>query len=323
MVGWNRAKRPRIGINPSYSAPLDPFMPLVFAILLEESSNTYNHAFAIGVQIEAIMLELDVISSKGEEMVFRISGVTPALVNSLRRTILSDTPILAIHEVMFFENESPMHDEIVSHRLGLIPLTTPPDKYVQPELCDCKSELGCAKCRVSLLLDVTSAADRPTVVYSGDLKSEDPEVQPVSTKIPITKLGPSRRLKLEAYARVGIGSSHAKWQPAATVSYKSQPIVTVTPQCDACAACVAACPQKILKTQEGKLVVVDTDLCTVCRDCVKACPQDPPAIVPERIRDNFIFFIQSTGALHPTELVSIAARMLKEKANSVSKATGG
>jgi len=275
------------------------------------------------VQTEAIRLEIDFISSKGDETVFRISGVTPALVNGLRRTILSDVPILAIHETMFFENESPMHDEIVAHRLGLIPLTTPPDKYVMPDLCDCKSELGCAKCRVSLLLDVTSATDRSTTVYSSDLKSEDLEVQPVSAKIPITKLGPGKRLKLEAYARLGVGSTHAKWQPVATVSYKFQPTITVAQNCDACGACVAACPQKILKTQEGKLVVVDMDLCTICKECAKACPQTPVAILPERMRDKFIFFVQSTGAMHPNELVSRAARILKEKAEGAAKAAGG
>ncbi|MBO3802814.1 MAG: DNA-directed RNA polymerase subunit D [Candidatus Brockarchaeota archaeon] len=268
-------------------------------------------------------MELSVISSKEDDIVFRISGVTPAFVNSLRRTILCDVPILAIHEVMFFENESPMHDEIVAHRLGLIPLTTPPGKYVSPELCDCGSELGCAKCRVSLLLDVTGTENRSTTVYSSDLKSEDPEVQPVSAKIPITKLGPKKRLKLEAYARLGVGSAHAKWQPAATVSYKFQPKVTVSQGCDACGRCVAACPQKILKVQGGRLYVSDVDLCTVCKECARACPKTPAAIVPETVRDEFIFFLHSTGSLPPAEIMRQAARILEEKAGKVCKAVGG
>jgi len=256
-------------------------------------------------------------------MVFRISGVSPALMNGLRRTILSDLPILAIHEVMFFDNESPMHDEMVAHRLGLIPLTTPPDKYAQPEVCDCGSELGCAKCRVSLLLDVTAPVDRSTMVYSGDLKSEDPEVQPVNARVPITKLGPGKRLKLEAYARLGVGSSHAKWQPVATVSYKFQPIIAIAQSCDACGACVEACPPKILKVQEDRLIVVDLDQCTICKECVAACPQKPAAIAPERVQDKFIFFIQSTGTMPPAELVSRAARILKVKANKVAERAGG
>ncbi|MGQ9514654.1 MAG: DNA-directed RNA polymerase subunit D [Thermoproteota archaeon] len=286
-------------------------------------SNTYNQASQVDAQNDAVRLELSIISSKENEIVFRIAEVTPALVNSLRRTILCDVPILAIHEVMFFENESPMHDEIIAHRLGLIPLTTPPNKYVRPEACDCGSELGCAKCRVSLLLDVTGSENANTTVYSSDLKSENPEVQPVSANIPITKLGPGKRLKLEAYARLGVGSSHAKWQPAATVSYKFQPIVNISQSCDACGRCVEACPQKILKIQDGKLLVVDMDVCTVCRECIRACPKTPSAIQPDRIRDRFIFFLQSTGALPPSELISQAAQILKEKANKVRSAMGG
>lgn len=286
-------------------------------------SNTYNQASQINAQNDAVRLELNIISLKDGDLVFRISGVTPAFVNSLRRTILCDVPILAIHEVMFFENESPMHDEIVAHRLGLIPLTTPPNKYVLPELCDCGSELGCAKCRVSLLLDVTGTDSRSTTVYSSDLRSEDPEVQPVSAKIPITKLGPGKRLKLEAYARLGVGSSHAKWQPAASVSYKFQPTVTVSPNCDSCGDCVAACPQKILKIQGRELTILDVDACTVCRECVRACPKSPPAILPERIRDKFIFFLQSTGSLPPAEIVRQAAQILKMKAEKVCGAMGG
>jgi DNA-directed RNA polymerase subunit D len=268
-------------------------------------------------------LELNIISSKGNEIVFRISGATPALVNSLRRTILCDVPILAIHEVMFFENESPMHDEIIAHRLGLIPLTTPLNKYVRPEECDCGSELGCAKCRVSLLLDVTGGENTYTTVYSSDLKSEDPEVQPVSAKIPITKLGPKKRLKLEAYARLGVGSSHAKWQPAATVSYKFQPIVNISQKCDACGKCVSACPQKILKLQDKKLFVTDMDVCTICRECVRACPMTPSAIQPDRMKDKFIFFLQSTWSIPPAELISQAVNILKEKVNKVRIAMGG
>src|SRR5438094_6797384 len=112
-----------------------------------------------------------------------------------------------------------MYYEILGHRLRLIPVTTDPT-YNLPEECTCKSELGCEKCRASLSLEI-EASDPVEVVYTSNLKPENPEVRPVSDKIPIVKLAQGQRVKLEAFARLGKGRTHAKWQPvsAATYSY--------------------------------------------------------------------------------------------------------
>ena len=72
---------------------------------------------------------------------------------------------------------------------------------------------GCQKCRVLLVLDAT-AKDKPRTVVSGDLVSEDRDISPVSPNIPIVKLAVGQSVKLEAYARLGRGKEHAKWQPA-------------------------------------------------------------------------------------------------------------
>jgi len=124
---------------------------------------------------------------------------------------------MAIDDVMILENSSVMYDEILAHRLGLIPVTTDPS-YNLPEECTCKSELGCEKCRASLSLEI-EASDPVEVVYTSNLKPENPEVKPVSDKIPIVKLAQGQRVKLEAYARLGRGRDHAKWQPASACTY--------------------------------------------------------------------------------------------------------
>jgi DNA-directed RNA polymerase subunit D len=50
--------------------------------------------------------------------------------------------------------------------------------------------------------------------------SEDEMVKPVSRDIPIIVLAPTQKLKFEAYARLGIGKSHAKWQPTSAAVVK-------------------------------------------------------------------------------------------------------
>lgn len=158
------------------------------------------------------MVSIDVIESSPSRIRIRLKGVDRAYANAIRRVAIAQVPTMAIEDVVILENSSVMFDELVSHRLGLIPLKTDLARYNLPEDCDCKSPLGCPKCRVLLVLDA-EAAERVRTVNSGDLIAEDPETKPIADNIPIVKLAPGQKIKLEAYARLGRGSEHAKWQP--------------------------------------------------------------------------------------------------------------
>jgi DNA-directed RNA polymerase subunit D len=125
--------------------------------------------------------------------------------------MISEVPTMAIDEVVILENSSVMYDELIAHRLGLVPLRTDLSRHVLPESCDCGSPLGCSKCRVLLVLDA-EAQDRVRTVYTGDLVSEDALVRPVSDTVPVVRLAPGQKIKLEAYAKLGRGREHAKWQ---------------------------------------------------------------------------------------------------------------
>jgi DNA-directed RNA polymerase subunit D len=162
---------------------------------------------------------VDVIEKSSERIVVKFNNIPRQYVNSLRRLAISEVPTLAIDDVVMLENSSVMHDEAVAHRLGLIPLRTDPGRFVMPHECDCKSTLGCSKCRVLLVLD-SEASDKTKVVTSGELVSEDELVKPVSKDIPIIVLAPNQKLKFEAYARLGTGKDHAKWQPTSAAVVK-------------------------------------------------------------------------------------------------------
>jgi DNA-directed RNA polymerase subunit D len=162
---------------------------------------------------------VDVIEKSPERIVVKFNNIPRQYVNSLRRLAISEVPTLSIDDVVMLENSSVMHDEAVAHRLGLIPLRTDPGRFVMPHECDCKSTLGCSKCRVLLVLD-SEATDKTKVVTSGELVSEDELVKPVSKDIPIIVLAPNQKLKFEAYARLGTGKDHAKWQPTSAAVVK-------------------------------------------------------------------------------------------------------
>jgi DNA-directed RNA polymerase subunit D len=161
----------------------------------------------------------EVIEKSDGKIVIKFIDVPRQYINSLRRLAISEVATLAIDDVVILENSSVMHDEALAHRLGLIPLRTDPGRFVMPHECDCKSTLGCSKCRVLLVLNA-EAKEKTMAVTSGELVSEDDKVIPVSKEIPLIVLAPNQKLKFEAYARLGVGKDHAKWQPTSAAVVK-------------------------------------------------------------------------------------------------------
>jgi DNA-directed RNA polymerase subunit D len=162
---------------------------------------------------------VELLEKVDERISVKFKNVPREYVNALRRLAISEVPTLAIDDVVMIDNSSVVHDEAVAHRLGMIPLRTDLKRFVMPHNCDCKSTLGCSKCRVLLVLD-SEATERTRIVTSGELKSEDEEVKPISNEIPILTLAPGQKVKFEAYARLGNGKSHAKWQPTSSAVVK-------------------------------------------------------------------------------------------------------
>ena len=160
-----------------------------------------------------------ILERDNNHIVIEFVDIPRQYVNALRRLSISQVPTFAIDDVVILENSSVMHDEAIAHRLGLIPLRTDLERFVMPHLCDCKSTLGCSKCRVLLVLDAESQ-EKTKVITSAELISEDEVVKPVNNEIPIVSLAPAQKLKFEAYARLGIGKSHAKWQPTSVAVVK-------------------------------------------------------------------------------------------------------
>lgn len=152
-------------------------------------------------------MKLKIIKQTENRVEFNISGIDTSLANALRRIIIAEVPVMAVEKVTFYNNSSILNDEVMAHRLGLIPLKTDLKTYNKISDCNCK-EKGCSKCTAILTLDVSG----PGMIYTKDLKSKDPEIVPVSDNIPIVKLTESQSVKFEAIAQLGTGGEHIKWQ---------------------------------------------------------------------------------------------------------------
>jgi len=144
---------------------------------------------------------IQILTDDDKKISIKLKGVSLYYVNELRRICLNGVPIFAIDTVDIIENSSVFVDESLTHTLGMIPLKT--------EL----GEFDESNSRVMLVLD-SEAADSIKIVTSAELESKDQVVKPISEQIPIAHLAPGQRIKLEAYARLGRGTEHAKWNSA-------------------------------------------------------------------------------------------------------------
>jgi DNA-directed RNA polymerase subunit D len=260
-------------------------------------------------------MEIEVLEKDPLRTKFMVKGIRASLANALRRIMISEVPTLAIDDVIIVENTSPMYDEILAHRLGSIPIKTNLEMFSKPEECECKGS-GCPHCQVVFTLD-KKAIDGPMTVYSGDLKSQVPQIEPATPRIPILKLSRGQHVILEAYARLGTAREHTKWQ-AAIASYKYLPILeTKTEKCEKCGDCVEACPRNIIQMKGDTIKFVNETNCTLCKTCEEVCRYD--AIKVRWDDTTFIFNVESTGAIPPEKIVQYASQILLNKSKELTK----
>jgi len=142
---------------------------------------------------------IQVITKDEKKISIKLKGVTLQYANALRRICLNGVPIYAIDTVDIIENSSVLADEGITHRLGLIPLKTDLSRSDESDS------------RIMLTLDSGDYTETGRIVTSAELSSDDKVVKPSSDQIPIIHLAPGQKLKFEAYARLGRGTEHAKW----------------------------------------------------------------------------------------------------------------
>ncbi len=252
---------------------------------------------------------IKILELNDTKAVILMENVPVTIANSLRRIIISDIPTLAIERVFIFRNDSLMNDDMLAHRLGLIPLKTPVGKYASSgEECEgdeCKPEY------VSLTLSA-QAKDSTIVVLSSDIKTADPDVKPTSDEIEIVKLAPGQSIEVEMWAYMGRGRDHAKWSPVSVSVVRGVPVVEIlNSKCkDNCEKCVKACPKNLLYVENDKLMVHDVYKCTVCKLCEEACPENIKVDIDE---SSSILYFEAIGQLTPLEILTEAFNELLKK----------
>lgn len=183
------------------------------------------------------MVKTKVIEESDEKIRILLTDTDRSFVNSIRRSLISDTPKMAIDTVRFelgtiemddevWETNGPIPDEMIAQRLAMLPIPTRHDEFYFQDSCPSCSELvvedrGCPLCTM-LFTCKSFGSEEGRMVTAGDMNFLGEERLSIPEKyhtIPITKLFRGQMIEFYATAVMGRGRDHAKWSPVCGIAF--------------------------------------------------------------------------------------------------------
>lgn len=265
------------------------------------------------------------------DMEFDLIGCPVAFANAFRRLMLSEVPSMAIEKVYIFNNTSIIPDEVLAHRLGLIPLRANPLLFQIKSPDDAANDEGTEVDTLDFELKFKGAKKsgeeitRNQNVYSSHIKwlpkgkqaslFKEADVCPIHDDILISKMRSGHELDLKLIAVKGMGKDHAKFSPVATAHYRLLPEVKLN-------RAVTGSDAKLLqKCFSPGVIQIDESGCAYVADArydscsrnVFRYPQLADAVTASRVQDHFMFTVESVGAIPPDAIFVEAVKVLKKK----------
>lgn len=314
-----------------------------FQVRLEEQTREFPVGLEKSKEASLCNLAIEVLSLNTEEIIFDLKGVDVSIANALRRILIAEVPTVAVENVWITENSGLVQDEVLAHRVGLVPIKVDPRRldFVQEEAGETDADTlvfhldvhfpqnGEAEIHDDVQQHTgVNVAPSGCVLSShlkwlpiGSQKEMFPEgVEAVHPDIVLTKLRPGQGLEFEAHCRKGFGRDHAKFQPVATASYRLMPEVILAEDIrgDEAKELVALCPDVFDIEDMGgakstpRAKVKNPRKCTMCRECIR---KDHKVKLCRKV-DHFLFTVESVGSLSPQDIVEEALKVLKTKAST-------
>ena len=271
-------------------------------------------------------MKIEDIKFSDDRASFIISDIELYHINALRRTLLVDVPKMAIDKVEVhlgsisdedgrtYESTTPLFDEIIVHRLGLVPIPTDLDLLIFQKDCTCDGD-GCSGCQIMFSLNKRGSG----TVYSGDLEPlGDSKLAPKDKKIPIVRLTEDQGILIYATAVLGTGKQHAKWQATHGVGYKPIPKITIDGKgCGNPEEVAEGCPNHVYDISTKKLVAKRPEDCSLCRTCEVVCDTGAITVDPETSR--YFFKFETDGSVDPKTALLYALGALESKFTDITK----
>ena len=290
---------------------------------------------------------------KGNKIRIVLSETNAAQVNGLRRAILSDVPKMAITKVRFeqgvtqdnkgevIESVNVLPDEVIAHRLAMVPVPTFLDEFVFPEDDENNKNLpedqwGSPLSQIIYHLSIrgpnSDSDEQFKTVYAGDLNvlvETNLQISEEHARIPLTILSSGQYLELYAYATLGRGRDHAKWCPAAAVTFQPRQKATLNKPKKAntlfdlnlTSKSGRAINAKLFTNKECTDVDSVLDLERAMHQVGYGTNRDEAfdnAITLEDIEGEYIFSYESDGSLSPEEVFNQACEELSSRFGKIT-----
>jgi len=245
------------------------------------------------------MVDIKNVHEEAGVVKYLVKGTNYTFMNSIRRMVMSHVPCLAVETVQFYENDSVVFDEMLAHRMGLLPIKTDPKTYKKGD-------------KVKLVLEKMG----PCWVTSKDIKCTDPKIEILDKKIIITKLGKEQKIKVEMNAIMGTGTTHAKFQPA-IVSYSEVPSINNEKTYANTKEILDDMPKGFIEAKAGKLFLIDPYNTSMQQHHYDLLEKH--GIKMDYSNTDFILNVETTGQLTAKEVVEAALKELDAKVDEFEK----
>ena len=273
-------------------------------------------------------MQIEIVEMEDTRAKFILKNSSPAMANALRRTMLQDIPKMAIDKVDFhlgpimqddkeYESVTSLFDEIIAHRLGLVPVPTT-DQFTFQKDCSCGG-VGCPGCSIMYSLNKVG----PGTVLSGDLLPLGDSTLKVKDEfIPIVELTDSQAVLIYATAVMGTAKQHVKWQAAFGVGYSYMPAIEIdaakAADSDVRDYAVKSYPG-LFKVEDGKLVVDDIYRASRYGKAIQQDPVLQDVVSIDWDDSNFIFKFETDGSLTAQQALDIALDVLSKEAKDFAE----
>jgi len=224
-------------------------------------------------------MQIKFLKKDGFDYRFLVKNTRNDILNAIRRTIMLHVPVLGIKEVSIYKNESVMPDEMLAHRIGLVPIYS--DDVDDKEY--------------HLYLKKTS--DR---VYSGDISGN---LDVALKHIPLVELNNDKSIELELLVKKGNGEQHTKYCPANVFFYNTAEIKLNSNIDDV----ENICPGHFLEKKANKIFLKDPYSCDICRYCESKTNKALELIFNP---DEFVFILVPFGNLDLDKMIISATDYL-------------
>jgi len=258
-----------------------------------------------GSKVTSMKVQIETLKSKYAEI--DIESASLHLLNAIRRIMLSELPKLAIDDVVIYDNTTALFDEIIAHRLGLVPIPTDLTLLNFRDQCPCNG-VGCPSCTVRYTLSKEGSG----TVHSGDLQPAEASWTITEDKIPIVDLFGDQRLILEVEAVLGRGKSHAKWQPVISPGYRLHPSISFESENkEQVEEFVSELPSGLVTLKGNELVLSDIKKLPVLESFIDR--QHVDFISIEKDPNHIHFHFETDGALHAKDAMVHSIKIFEDK----------